>query len=185
MLRRTVLQWIATATGTLPFPLFRAWSQTVTFPGKHQATLRQIAGIVLPAELGRDGADRMADRFERWVREYRPSAEMEHGYGFPRLRSKPPSPAPGYLIQLESLREPLSAPNPQAKQKTIETALEQANIKDLPRAPDGKHVIADLMSFYFHGSDANDLCYRAAIQRETCRGLKGSDHPPPPLRGPA
>jgi hypothetical protein len=38
------------------------------------------------------------------------------------------------------------------------------------------------MSFYFNSADANDLCYRARIQRDTCRGLEGSENPPPPLK---
>jgi hypothetical protein len=38
------------------------------------------------------------------------------------------------------------------------------------------------MSFYFRGSDANDLCYRAAIGRDKCRGLAGSQNPPSELR---
>jgi hypothetical protein len=185
MLRRTVLQWIATATGTLPFPAFRAWAQTTNFPGKHQETLRQLAAVILPAELGRSGADRIADQFEQWVRDYRPGVGMEHGYGFTRLRSKPPSPAAAYLVQLEALRAPLAEAGAAGQRKAIEAALDQANIRDLPRQPDGKHVIADLMSFYFHGSDANDLCYRAAIQRDSCRGLQGSDNPPLSLPGPA
>lgn len=104
---------------------------------------------------------------------------MDHGYGFTRLRSKPASPASTYLAQLEALREPLANSDPGVKRKAVEAALDQASIKDLPRTPDGKHVISDLMSFYFHGSDANDLCYRAAIRRDSCRGLEGSDNLPP------
>jgi hypothetical protein len=172
MLRRTVLQWLA-----LVFPALRAWAQTSTFPGNHAATLRELARIVLPSELGRAGTDRIATDFEKWVRNYRPGAEMEHGYGFTRLRSKSASAAPAYLAQLEALREP--------RRETVEAALAQAGIKDLPRAPDGKHVITDLMSFYFQGSDANDLCYRAAIRRDSCRGLEGSENAPPPMKGPA
>jgi hypothetical protein len=175
MLRRTVLQRIAGACGLLPFPAFRVWAQTITFPGKHQATLRGIASIVLPAELGRDGAEQVADQFESWVRGYRSGAAMESGYGFPRLRSKPASPAPAYVTQLETLAG--------ADRAAVEAALDKAGIKELPRQPDGRNVIADLMSFYFHSSDANDLCYRAAIRREDCRGLPGSDNPPPPLKG--
>jgi hypothetical protein len=34
------------------------------------------------------------------------------------------------------------------------------------------------MAFYFQSSAANDLCYRAAIGREACRGLPGSEDPP-------
>ena len=176
MKRRTLLR-------LLPFPALRAWSQNAGFPGQHQSTLRELAAAVLPSELGREGTIHVSDQFERWVREYRAGADMEHGYGFTRVRAKPPSPAPTYLAQLEALREPLAASDAAAKRKAIEAELERAGIRDLPRSPDGKHVIADLMSFYFRGSDGNDLCYRAAIRRETCRGLEGSDNPPPPLKG--
>ena len=185
MRRRTLLQWLAAAAGTLPWPAVRAWGQTATFPGKDGATLRTLAAMVLPSELGREGADRAAEKFERWVRDYRPGADMEHGYGFTRVRAKAPSPAAAYLAHLQALREPLADADTAARRKAVETALEHANIKDLPRMPDGRHIITDLMSFYFQSGDANDLCYRAAIQRYNCRGLDGSDNPPPALKGPA
>ena len=185
MKRRTLLQWLATAAGTLPFPAVRAWAQTTTFPGQEAPTLRALATLILPSELGRNGTDRIAERFERWIRDYRPGADTEHGYGFTRVRAKPPSPAPTYLAQLGTLRESLTGTDPATRRHAIEAALEQAKIKELPRMPDGKHIITDLMSFYFQSADANDLCYRAAIQRYNCRGLDGSDNPPPPLKGSA
>ncbi len=117
------------------------------------------------------------------MREYRPGADLDHGYGFTRIRYKPASPAPAYLAQLDALQGPLSGADADAKRKAIETALDQAKVTELPELPDGKHVTSDLMSFYFHSSGANDLCYRAAIERHRCRGLKGSDNPPPPLKG--
>jgi hypothetical protein len=170
MRRRTALQWLA-SLGTA----IRAWSQTPAFPGNQSAALRDLAAFVLPASLGRAGTDLIADQFERYVREYRPGADTEHGYGVTRVRPKPPSPAPEYLRQLAALPVPLT-------REAVEAALEQAQIKDLPRLPDGKSVIADLMSFYFRSADANDLCYRAAIKRETCRGLAGSSKAPAPLK---
>jgi hypothetical protein len=185
MNRRTLLRWLTTAAGTMPFPALRAWAQTASFPGKHAPTLRELAAVVLPAELGRTGTDRVAEQFERWVHEYRPGADMDHGYGFTRVRSKPQSPAAAYIAQLEGISGALASGDPVTKRKAVEDAIERAGIKDLPRSPDGKHVIADLMSFYFHGSDANDLCYRAAIRRDSCRGLEGSGDPPPPLKGAA
>ena len=176
--RRTLLR-------LLPFPPLRGWGQDASFPGKHESTLHELAGVVLPSELGRDGINRVVEQFERWVREYRAGADMEHGYGFTRVRSKPASPAATYVAQLEALREVLAGDDPAGKRKAIEVVLERANIRDLPASPDGKHVVSDVMSFYFRGSDANDLCYRAAIRRESCRGLDGSDKPPPPLKGTA
>jgi hypothetical protein len=169
MLRRTALRWLA-GLGTT----FRAWAQTPAFPGTQSAALRDLAAVVLPASLGRSGTELIADQFERYVREYRPGADTEHGYGFTRVRPKAPSPAPEYLRQLAALPVPLT-------REAVEAALEQAQIKDLPRLPDGKSVIADLMSFYFRSADANDLCYRAAIGRESCRGLAGSAKAPAPL----
>jgi len=175
MHRRTLLQWMAGLAGVLPFTATRAWAQTASFPGEHAELLRAVAAVVLPSSLGRAGTDRVAARFERYVREYRPGADTDHGYGFTHVRPKPASPAPLYRKQLAALQQPVT-------REEVQIALEQAQVKDLPRIPDGKSVIADLMSFYYRGSDANDLCYRAAIERDACRGLAGSDQPPTPLK---
>jgi hypothetical protein len=170
MRRRTLLQWLA-SVGTA----IRAWSQSPAFPQDQSTTLKNLAAVVLPGSLGREKTDRLAERFEVYVREYRAGADTEHGYGFTRVRPKPPSPAAEYVRQLAALPVPLT-------REAVEAALEQAQIRDLPRLPDGKSVIADLMSFYFRSAAANDLCYKAAIGRDTCRGLAGSIKPPAPLK---
>ena len=138
---------------------------------------------MLPSELGASGVLRVLEKFEAWVRNYHPGADMDHGYGFTSVRSKPQSPTGAYIAQLESLREPLASASFEARRKIVEATLIAAEITELPRTPDGKHIVSDLMSFYFHSSDANDLCYRAAIGRDRCRGLEGSENPPPPLKG--
>ncbi len=117
------------------------------------------------------------------MRGYRAGAEMDIGYGPPRLPSKGPSPAPNYLRHLEALRQALLSGDVDSKRQAVTAALEQAKVTDLPRTPDGRHVAADLMAFYFRSSDANDLCYRAAIGRDLCRGLDGSEQAPAPLKG--
>jgi len=167
MNRRTLLGWMAS--------LGPAWAQTATFPGAQAAALRALAHVVLPGELGAAGIDATADAFARWVRDYRAGAEMEHGYGFTRLRNNPQSPAPVYLRQLATL-------GPEMTAEAVAAALDDAKIAELPRTPDGRHVAADLMAFYFRSSDANDLCYRAAIGRDKCRGLAGSEKAPEALR---
>ncbi len=172
MTRRTLLEWLAATAGTLRLASVQTWAQTVAFPGAHAGTLRELAAIVLPPSAGAG----IATRFEHWVRDYRPGAEMDHGYGFTRIRTKGPSPASIYVAQLAALPKPLNS-------QIVEEALHEAKIETLPRSPDGKNIIADLMSFYFNSSDAYDLCYRSAIGRDRCRGLDGSDAPPPPLKG--
>jgi len=164
MRRRTLLQWLASLGTAL-----RAWSQTAN----QSDVLSHLAAIVLPA-----GNGHVAAQFERYIREYRPGADTDHGYGFTRIRPKPPSPAAEYQRQLAALPVPLT-------REAVEAALEAAQIRDIPRLPDGKNVIADLMSFYFRSAEANDLCYRAAIERDTCRGLAGSSQEPKPLKATA
>ena len=163
MRRRNALKWMAGIAASV-----RAWSQTEPFPGDQSGTLRALAALVLPST---SNPAQIADQFIVYVREYRPGADTEHGYGFTRVRPKPPSPAQGYLRQLAALPTPLT-------KQAVAAALDQAQIKDMPRVPDGKSVIADLMSFYFRSADANDLCYQADIKRDTCRGLAGSSKKP-------
>ncbi len=159
MKRRTLLGLLAVV------PPLRVWAQTAGFPGNQSANLRVLAKQVLPSEIDRE---KVVVAFEAWVRNYRPGAEMDHGYGFTRLRTKPPNPAPQYLQQLKAL-----GPNPD-----IEAALTEAKVTALPQTPDGKHIATDLMAFYFRSSEANDLCYRAYIGRDECRGLQGSEVEP-------
>jgi hypothetical protein len=181
--RRTLLGWAAYLAGALRLSSVRAWAQTADFPANQSDTLHALAAVVLPAELGPTGINQTADAFVRWVRGYRSGAEMDHGYGMTRLRSKGASPATNYQRHLEALREALLSGDADSKRQAVTAALEQAKITDLPRSPDGRHVAADLMSFYFRSSDGNDLCYRAAIGRDQCRGLDGSEQVPAPLKG--
>jgi hypothetical protein len=164
MKRRTLLGVLASAPA--------AWPQN--FPGEHAETLRAIAAVVLPAELGAAGLDKATADFITWVKNYRAGAETDHGYGNTRIRAKGQSPAADYLRQLAALKGQVSP-------ESITAALTEAGVTDLPRAPGIGHVAADLMAFYFRSSDANDLCYRAQIGRDQCRGLAGSDRAPAPL----
>jgi hypothetical protein len=181
--RRTVLSWAAHVAGALGLSGVRAWAQSANFPADQSETLHLLAAVVLPAELGAAGINQTADAFVHWVQGYRAGAEMDHGYGFTRLRSKGASPAGAYLRHLEVLRPALLSADADSKQQAVTSALEQAKVTDLPRTPDGRHVAADLMAFYFRSSNANDLCYRAAIGRDQCRGLDGSEQAPAPLKG--
>ena len=139
------------------------WAAAESFPQDQESTLKTLASVALPSSLGRAKTDELAMKFARWVRGYSPGAEMEHGYGFTRLESRPPSPAGRYVEQLRAL----------AAKGVTAAAVEDAlkDVKALPRVPAGANVVADLMSFYFFSSEAADRCYEADIRSDACRGF--------------
>lgn len=176
--------WLArlAALALLPRPL-RIRAQTAAFPAADGAVLAALAATVLPASLGAARVRDETERFIRWVREYRAGAEMEHGYGFTRLRKKGESPAAAYQAQLRSLAEQGFAAAPLDRRRAqVEQALAAAQVQSLPGSPNGGHVAADLMSFYFSSSRAADFCYGRAIRRDECIGFAGAGQPPAPVK---
>jgi hypothetical protein len=158
------------------------------------AMLEAVAEAVLPTELGAQGRTRVVGDFLRWVRDYREGAETDHGYGFTRIRSTGASPARKYSEQLAALHRAAAAAKPSpggnafvaldvdARRVAIAAALGEARVERLPTRPNGAHIVADLMGFYFNSSAALDLCYRAPIGRDVCRGLDGSEKEPAPVK---
>jgi hypothetical protein len=180
MRRRALIQ---TLIALLPLRGVRLWAQTATFPGTREAALKKLAATILPASLGPTGTDAVVQQFIRWVREYRAGAEMQAGYGYPRLRYKPESPASRYLSQIDVLAAgALAASDMAVRRSQLATVLAEAKLSNLPPAPDGNHVVSDLMSFYFMSPEANDRAYDAEIGKDKCRGLKNSGAVPPPLK---
>lgn len=180
MQRRTLIQTVLTWIGLSGQ---RMGAQSSAFPGKHEATLKELAATVLPESLGRAGTDTVAAHFVRWVKEYRAGAEMQTGYGFTRVRYKPSSPESRYLEQLDQLASgALTEPDVIARRTKIAAALKAANVKDLATFPDGAHIVSDLMTFYFQSSEANDRAYEAKVGKDQCRGLRNSGAIPAALR---
>jgi hypothetical protein len=191
MRRRTLLQMLAAAGAWLGISPESA-AQTQTLSTLDETRLRALAEAVLPSELGERGRAEVVDGFLRWIRNYRDGAEMDHGYGFTRLRRTPPSPALRYPAQLASLDREARAPHggvrgeglafeslePGARQRVIAAALKTNKIDRLPARPTGDHIATDLMAFYFNGIGANDLAYGVAIGRDECRGLNDSEKRP-------
>ena len=66
-------------------------------------TLRALAEVVLPSELGQTGTTRATDAFTAWMRDYREHAELTHGYGTSRIRYSGPTPATRWTSQLDAL----------------------------------------------------------------------------------
>lgn len=152
--------------------------------------LLPIAEVVLPAGLGVDGRRAATGAFVRWVRSYKEGADTDHGYGNTRIRNTGPSPARNYPAQMAALDDAARARGAMnfagapldLRRAIIEAALAAAKVERLPRRPNGAHVASDLMGHYFSSSAAEDLCYRAAIGRDTCRGLPGSEARPAALK---
>jgi hypothetical protein len=191
--RRSLLRWAASWVSALPLLRGSLWAGTAAAPvglaSEGEAVLRALATAVLPASLGRARLSEITARFLAWVSGYREGAELDHGYGHTQLRSARGSPAAAYGVQLAALDSAaraegvagFAALSLERQRALVEAALAAAKVVDLPERPDGSHVAADLMAFFFRSAEANDLCYGAAIGRDDCRGLSGSEQPPKAL----
>jgi hypothetical protein len=153
--------------------------------GPQQTSLLALAEAVLPGELGSAGVAQVSERFMAWVRAWREGAEADHGYGHTALRHTGPSPVARYREELAALEAAarhrgggLAELPLERRRSLVEDALRDA--RELPQRPGAHHVALDLMAFFFRSVEANDLCYRARIGRDTCRGLPDSGEPPAP-----
>jgi hypothetical protein len=180
MHRRSLLQLLGSAAAALPWRPTLAQAQASPLDEASVQTLRMIAPAVLPSEIGAKGADRVVDEFLAWLRGHRAGADMGFGYGILRKRVTPAIAPATYREQLASLKQAGVEPRTtiQARQRAIADALDASGLRDFPASPDGRHVVADFMSFYYMSSAANDLAHRARIGRDKCRALAGSSKRP-------
>jgi hypothetical protein len=139
-------------------------------------SFHDLASVVLPESLGRSRTDKIADDFVRWLSEYKDGAQVSSGYGFPRTQVIGPNPSTHYAEQLSQLD--LTKLDAAAKRAAVEKALEAAKIERIPQRPNGKHVAADLLAYFYGSADGEDFLYRAAIKRDDCRGLADSGKRP-------
>ena len=182
MKRRTLLQLLLGLITALPARV-RALAQLPALDVPDERVIFPIADVVLPTEIGADGRVRVVRSFIRWLQGYHGGADMDHGYGFPRLRRTAASPVRKYGPQFAALEQRAGAKgfavlSVDARRVILEEAIAAAKIDRLPGRPDGGHIAIDLMAFYFNSAEAQDLAYRAAIGRDSCRGLEGSEERP-------
>jgi hypothetical protein len=191
--RRAALKVLGTTAVAAGLPRGAGAQSNAPLDAAARATLESIADVVLPTEIG-DAARRDAVRgFVRWLRGYREGADMEHGYGHTRVRATGPSPARRYPAQIAALEQAARGRGGDAfaslpidaRRSLVERAITDASIERLPSRPDGGHVATDLMAFYFRSATAANVCYRARIDRDSCRGLPGSERAPAALAGDA
>jgi hypothetical protein len=202
MKRRTLLQSLATLLFSGPLGRITLAGQTAatataaatvpTLTKSHITTLNAVADVVLPGALGDAGRKAAVDRFVRWIKDYREAADRGHSYGSSTLSQRSgPSPAAKYPAQFDALDEQARARGAasftalaiEQRREILEAALDQPQrVTNLPARPNGANLVADFMGYYFTSGDGYDLAYDAAIGRDFCRGLDGSDRAPAPLR---
>jgi hypothetical protein len=172
----------------LPVARVRLAAQVRSFTPEAARVLRDIAPTVLPESLGADKVSLIVDRFTAWCGDYEEGVALAHGYGDPKLVKSGPSPVPDYVAQLAALEAAARARGGafstlplQARRTLLSDALTAANVTELPGRPTGRHIVSDLMAFYFRSSEANDLAYRARIGRQMCRTLELTTRRPSPM----
>ena len=156
---------------------------THSVPGR---TLRALAEVVLPSELGARGIARVVDAFQRWIAEYREGAELTHGYGTSRLRVSGPTPATRWAAQLDALEASARSRHgrsfaelpPEHREALVRSALSGARLDRLPAIGESSHVALAVIAFFYDSAEATDLCYDARIGRQTCRPLQQSSQRP-------
>ena len=129
-------------------------------------SIHELARIVLPSKVD---ANKIADEFIKWIREYKAGAEIASGYGNPRTQVMPENPSAHYSEHLAALGSPIT-------RSAVEKAL--AQMDRIPQRPNGRHIAADLLSFFYNSAGGEDFLYGLAIQRDDCRGLANSTERP-------
>jgi hypothetical protein len=182
--RRDALKTLAAAAPALRLPPDPESSQADAFSLRtDDPALVALADVTLPTESDRKAA---LAAFVAWHDNYKAGADTDHGYGNTRIRATGPPPSGHYAAQVQALdaaartggAASFAAASVNQRRAIVEAAIADAKIDRLSARPTGAHIATDLIGHFFNSSAANDLCYRAAINRDACRGLAGSDQPP-------
>ncbi|HKJ03278.1 MAG TPA: twin-arginine translocation signal domain-containing protein [Longimicrobiales bacterium] len=155
--------------------------------GRHLdgTTLRAVAALVLPSELGAAGREQAVQEFERWAEDYEPVPELNHGYGTSEIRYGPADPVPGWAAQLQAL-ELEAARRTGAGFGALDgdaaDALLRRHVGDpgggMPSPLRAGHVAVALLSWWLSTPDATDRCYGVRIAPQTCRGIESAPREP-------
>ena len=174
-------------------PVAQAASQAAPFAAAELNTLTALAEAVLPSALSADDRRLTVRAFSSWFANYKAGADMGHGYGSSTLRAPSgPSPISRYPAQFTALDAAAREKGAQSfaalpvatRRDVVESILNGAQpVNRLPAQPTGASLVADFMGSYFNSQAGWNHCYRAEINRDTCRTLDGSEKPPAVIRG--
>ncbi len=164
-----------------------------TFSVSETETLTALAETVLPSALAANDRRLAVRAFTAWFANYKPGADMGHGYGASTLRAPSgPSPIARYPPQFAALNQAAAARGAatfaalpaDARREVVEAFLNQPQpVNRMPGQPTGANLVADFMGMYFNSQDGWNLCYRAEINRDACRTLDNSEKAPAPIQG--
>jgi hypothetical protein len=189
--RRQFVWWVSSA---LPIAIVarRADALAAAWIADDAETLRALAEAVLPSELGREGAARVARDFQRWIDNYREHAEIVHSYGTSALRFTRPSPRAKWAAQMERLEHgkwemengiSFRSLSVDHRRAIVAEELKDEKVDRMPDVASASHVALGLLAFFYGSSEAADLAYEAKIGREQCRPLAASPRKPLPVAG--
>lgn len=154
-------------------------------------TLRSLGEAVLPSELGSTGVASAVADFQRWISSYRENAELLHGYGTSALTRTGPTPATRWMRQLDTLNDTarrsgarsFAALPLEQRRAIVRAELDSIKGNGLPPVGTAPHVALALLSHWYAGAHATDLCYQSQIMKQTCRPLSAQTRKPLPLAG--
>jgi hypothetical protein len=188
--RRSFLGWLAAAVPASAI-VRSAHAMALRDLAAVPPVLHALAEAVLPSELGASGIAAAVTDFQRWMAEYREGRELVHGYGTSLLERTGPTPATRWMRQLDALDTEARRSGARSfaslsiakRQEIVRAALADAKATRLTAVVSAAHVASAILSHFYAGSTANDLCYQAHIGRQQCRPLAQSSRKPLPLAG--
>ena len=188
--RRAFLGWLA-ATVPVAAVVRRAHAAAVVELTTDTRTLRAIAEIVLPSELGPAGMNAEVGQFQRWITGYREGAELVHGYGTSALEHTGPTPETRWASQLSTLDSLARAQHGKrfadlsrdTRTTLLRTHLDEQKLTRLQSVGRTPHVALALVAHFYASPAATDVCYGMQIGRQTCRPLAAQGRKPLPLAG--
>ena len=187
--RRSFLKQAAALAATSLAPARSDASPPVASGPLDERLLAALGDATLPESLGADGRAAAVEAFRDWAVNYRPVAEMAHGYGRADITYTPADPSPGWNAQLSALDltarkvhgTGFAELSIEKRRALLRTPLEGARIPTNPVA--AAHVAVALLAHWTASRAAIDLAYRARIGIESCRSLKENPRRPPPISG--
>ena len=193
MRRRTLLKSLAAAFAARPAAtLAQQAAAATTFSPTEIDTLHAIADVVLPAEIGAEARRKAVTAFVAWFANYRQGADMGHGYGASTLRAAVRS------VAVQPIRRAVRrarCDRPLARRPDVSRAARVRSPRDRRAAPERAAARESAAGAAdrreprrrFHGQLLHQRgrvgrCYRAEIQRDSCRTLDNSAEPPRPVK---